>query len=966
MNGYNNSVNGAQHPMHASQVDTRLPAYARQNSLGMNAVNSGLPQQYMSSPAQAFANVTAPSNAMAQQQQQQLMGMRSKQSSSQPHQPHVQQQQPTAHPQPPPHPHRQGPPRPITEPADGGPPYKVPVHPIFTRMSYMEPGEQFPSLTPAEQLKVKGWMERDSQYEQDLFASRKAQRQELMMLHQDWIKREDWLGMPDQPPPPKFALRFPTDRQREQAKGKRGNIRQQLKLSKQVAALAAETRENLIPVRIDCENEAYKIRETFTWNLNETTITPEIFASHLIEDLRVPYNPFFREVVAQIRRHIEDAQLTESYTTHLAPDEAEIREQARNWFLQQSEASDPAFAVLHDEDDNVLPAPEGPDRELRIVIRLDITQDNVQLVDKFEWDVSNPSNSPEDFAETYTADLGLSGEFKTAVAHAIREQLDVYVRSLCIIGYTPGTSIADEELRREFLPHVIDIVREQPADFTPLINYLTPEELERNDREREREVRRKRRQTKGRGTTLPERDRPKTHRSVVPKNSTDPIQPTIDARGDTVWPQPEIQFAYPIQSVSLAPKPLDLHSPADSPLRLTVAKPQLSQPAYEGLLGFSTLNGRPTKRLRQGLSGTFSGIVSPTGIMSPINSPGGTPGVDPLLGRQGFRKRGGKHGLHDTNVNGKWHCANCGIPDFMSTGRRKGPTGSNTLCGLCGKYYNRYKRNRPVEYSTDPDHHQRLNTEFAMAAAAAGVQNSADARLEEEHNRARLLGQMRPKPVIQDSEDDSDESQDSAMLAKARKVRGQTPDLPFVDVGSGSESSASESGPPTPRRPGTAAGSVARPAQQQPSAVPAAASPTKPAAAPQPAPEPEPWMTDAAHELRSKQIDDRFEIIPRSRLVEGIATTEWRIRCLDCPGKLYNLGPGKTLDNFAIHFRNKQHRANVDARIGRVRAPPAAAATEASSSTPAVSSQADAGPPSLAVMPSHENPPTAQQQSPIE
>lgn len=98
-------------------------------------------------------------------------------------------------------------------------------------------------------------------------------------------------------------------------------------------------------------------------------------------------------------------------------------------------------------------------------------------------------------------------------------------------------------------------------------------------------------------------------------------------------------------------------------------------------------------------------------------------------------------------------------------------------------------------------------------------------------------------------------------------------------------------------------------------------------------------MIEAANALRSKQFEDRFEIIPRPRPADP-GVTEWRIRCLDCPGKvsqvvsskpssalisrilcviaqLYNLGPGETLDNFAIHFRNKQHRANVDARLGR-------------------------------------------------
>ena len=41
-----------------------------------------------------------------------------------------------------------------------------------------------------------------------------------------------------------------------------------------------------------------------------------------------------------------------------------------------------------------------------------------------------------------------------------------------------------------------------------------------------------------------------------------------------------------------------------------------------------------------------------------------------------------------------------------------------------------------------------------------------------------------------------------------------------------------------------------------------------------------------------------------------------RIRCLDCPRKLYATGPGDaSVANFEIHLRNKIHIANVHKRI---------------------------------------------------
>lgn len=50
--------------------------------------------------------------------------------------------------------------------------------------------------------------------------------------------------------------------------------------------------------------------------------------------------------------------------------------------------------------------------ELRTIIKLDITVGNRELVDQFEWDISCPRNSPEEFANTLTIELGLGGEFK--------------------------------------------------------------------------------------------------------------------------------------------------------------------------------------------------------------------------------------------------------------------------------------------------------------------------------------------------------------------------------------------------------------------------------------------------------------------------------------------------------------------------------------------------------------------------
>ena len=41
-----------------------------------------------------------------------------------------------------------------------------------------------------------------------------------------------------------------------------------------------------------------------------------------------------------------------------------------------------------------------------------------------------------------------------------------------------------------------------------------------------------------------------------------------------------------------------------------------------------------------------------------------------------------------------------------------------------------------------------------------------------------------------------------------------------------------------------------------------------------------------------------------------------RIRCMDCPGKLYNAGPEQSVSNFELHLKNRVHTNNVARRNG--------------------------------------------------
>ncbi|KAF3915314.1 hypothetical protein AA313_de0203670 [Arthrobotrys entomopaga] len=92
------------------------------------------------------------------------------------------------------------------------------------------------------------------------------------------------------------------------------------------------------------------------------------------------------------------------------------------------------------------------------------------------------------------------------------------------------------------------------------------------------------------------------------------------------------------------------------------------------------------------------------------------------------------------------------------------------------------------------------------------------------------------------------------------------------------------------------------------------------------------WLEGGLAALRQSYPTDQFEAIMRQVVIDtltgnsvphttpmipGRHITDYtpRIRCVDCPGKLYTPGPGETVDNFEIHLRNRLHRERVDARL---------------------------------------------------
>lgn len=59
-------------------------------------------------------------------------------------------------------------------------------------------------------------------------------------------------------------------------------------------------------------------------------------------------------------------------------------------------------------------------------------------------------------------------------------------------------------------------------------------------------------------------------------------------------------------------------------------------------------------------------------------------------------------------------------------------------------------------------------------------------------------------------------------------------------------------------------------------------------------------------------------VVPQGQSLPADTTYTFvpRVKCRDCPGKLYTPGADGTASNFEIHLKNKMHREKVNARCG--------------------------------------------------
>ena len=282
---------------------------------------------------------------------------------------------------------------------------------------------------------------------------------------------------------------YPGDSERKRPGGRKTR---ELKVLRKDRATQAEQVDELVPIRLDLEWDKIRLRDTFTWNIHDRVVPLDLFAEKIVDDFNLPLEqcqPLVQQVCAVMQEQIQD------FHPHV--------------FIQE-DALDPHLSYHAYKND-----------EMRITIKLNITIGQHTLVDQFEWEINDPQNVPEEFARQMARDLSLSGEFTTAIAHSIREQSQLFTRSLYVTGHPfDGRPIEDQELKSSFLPSPLPSSFrpfQAAKEYTPYLYELNEIELEKTELSLSREERRQKRSVNRRGgPALPDlKDRRRTIRTLV-------------------------------------------------------------------------------------------------------------------------------------------------------------------------------------------------------------------------------------------------------------------------------------------------------------------------------------------------------------------------------------------------------------------------------------------------------------------
>ncbi|KAK5115934.1 hypothetical protein LTR62_000390 [Meristemomyces frigidus] len=316
--------------------------------------------------------------------------------------------------------------------------------------------------------------------------------------------------------------------------------------------------ENLPAYKAPEPTPHFRLKDSFLWNLHEALITPDQFAKVFVDDLDFPLQrkpAMVMEIANSIRQQLEEHAATalhplfqpsgavssrstgaptpQSQAIASRDDSIEpIRTNTPDGSLLKiphlngtygSGASTPAVngtfipginvtAHTMTQDEPVSIALNPPDSH-RCVLNISINHQNRLYTDKFEWSLLHPTGFAEIFAKQTCADLGLSGEWVPAMAHAIyeaslrikKDMVDSNGTLAGVVGSGVDVWGQVENEACEYHGTTASALGVGAGwrfdedglgnDWEPKIEVLGKDEIEKREGDRERQLRRARRET---------------------------------------------------------------------------------------------------------------------------------------------------------------------------------------------------------------------------------------------------------------------------------------------------------------------------------------------------------------------------------------------------------------------------------------------------------------------------------------
>lgn len=336
----------------------------------------------------------------------------------------------------------------------------------------------------------------------------------------------------------------------------------------------------LPPFRRPDPSPAYKIKDIFLWNLHEALITPDEFATKLVQDLDLPnaqaltmsisdqirrqseeyagiaLHPLFSNALAQSRpanyaangmtNGIATAEATNVGTPITnGPSTPNPQSQSqslldidpRNANGARTPNVTASASLLPQSDTNNTTTSEpdhlNPDDTYRCIITLNVNLSNKLYTDKFEWSLLHPPGFAEDFARITCADLGLGGEWVNAISHGIYEATIRLKKEACesggmVSGFGQFGELENLAANLEAGAGWRYDSENAAADWEPTLEILSKEEIEKKEGDRERQIRRQRREaarfSSNTGVTMPsQNDSMNNNYFENPENSETPM-----------------------------------------------------------------------------------------------------------------------------------------------------------------------------------------------------------------------------------------------------------------------------------------------------------------------------------------------------------------------------------------------------------------------------------------------------------